>query len=93
MKYLVLSVDPFGIPLRIKDDFARSSWPIHIPSELQSAILEWNGKFSKIIASEHLYTQKERLELRNELNEQGFQLADQISRLFTGGVHVDFIPE
>lgn len=93
MKYFVLTVDPFGIPLRIRGDFARSTWPVDLSKALQDSILEWNRDFSKIIACEHLYTAEQITELRRELNERGFQLASQISGEIETENHVEFAPE
>jgi hypothetical protein len=93
MKYLTLAVDPFGIPLRLKGDFARSTWPVKLTTELCDTILRWNEEFSRIVSSEDLYDPGELLEIRKGLNEEGFRLATRINQESHGEYAVQFFPE
>ena len=93
MKYLVLEVDVFGIPLREEDEPPGRTWPVRLSEQLQEALLDWNKRFSPLISSEHLYSTEDRKSQCVALNEEGTRLARRIAAEVSGGAKVRYVPE
>lgn len=93
MLYLVLAVDPFGIPLKKEGDIPRSSWPISLPANLEKAVVEWNDRIADIVAAPDLHSPDELKELYGRLNDEGEALARRITQELNGEVKVRYLRE
>jgi hypothetical protein len=93
MLYLVLGADTMGIPLHEEGEPASSSWPFELPEQLKNDVINWNDRFSPLIAAEHLYSPEERKSLGSTLNEEGRQLASRIAAEMPGGAKVRYLAE
>lgn len=93
MKYLVLEVDVFGIPLREEDEPPGQSWPVRLSEELRNDVMDWNRRFSPLISAEHLYSPEDRKAQCATLNEEGLRLADRIAAETPGGAKVRYVRE
>lgn len=93
MQYLVLSVMPYGIPLRVEGQPPRTSWPVDVSSSLEEALIDWNERLTHIIANNDLHPETELQQLRAALNEEGVQLAKQLQDELAGQAKITYLPE
>jgi hypothetical protein len=93
MQYLVLNVDPFGIPLRVHGESPTRGWPIELSSSLKAKLVDWNDRFSDLIASNHLYTPHEINRMKAALNEEGLKLSGVANIELSGKAKVTFLME
>ena len=93
MKYLVLSIDPFGIPLRMKGEPPSTRWPVELTEDLMGRLLDWNDRFSDVFAAEDRYTAEQRASLTSQLNAEGRKLAEMIDLATAGNAKTEFLPE
>jgi len=93
MHYLVLGADVVGIPLHEEGEPASSSWPVRLSEQLQKDVMDWNERFSPLIAAEHLFSSEDRKSQCAALNEEGKRLASRIAAEVPGGAKVRYIPE
>ena len=93
MLYLVLTVDPFGIPLKEEGEPPKRLWPVSLPAGLEKELLEWNERIADIVAAPDLYDQQEIGKIFQQLNNEGENLARRIEIELNGNVKVRYLPE
>lgn len=93
MHYLVLGPDVVGIPLHEEGEPPSNSWPVSLSEQLEKDVMDWNDRFSPLIAADHLFSPEDRKRQCADLNEEGRRLASRIAAEVPGEAKVRYIAE
>lgn len=93
MMNLEIRLDHMGPPVKVAGELPSFHWPVEVPADLKAALVDWNERFSRLVASDDLTGNPGLDKSYNELNEEGERLAQDVQVEVGACYSVRYIPE